>query len=71
MTDRTGPGIEATISQGVRTKGLRQARYRGQDKVHLQHLQIATALNLVRIDSWLLAQKKGRPARGTDCYPQL
>src|SRR5947209_2565325 len=64
-------GIEATISQGVRTKGLRQARYRGQDKVHLQHLQIATALNLVRIDSWLLAQKKGRPARGTDCYPQL
>ena len=30
-------GIEATIAQAVRTTGLRQARWRGQDKVHLQH----------------------------------
>lgn len=56
-------GIEATISQGVRTKGLRQARYRGQDKVHLHHLRMAAAINLVRIDQWLEAHKQGRPAR--------
>ncbi len=56
-------GIEATISQGVRTRGLRQARYRGQDKVHLHHLQIAAAINLVRIDSWLCARQQDQPAR--------
>ena len=56
-------GVEATISQGVRTKGLRQARCRGQDKVHLHHLQIAAAINLVRIDSWLCARQQDRPAR--------
>src|SRR2546421_3210983 len=56
-------GVEATISQGVRTKGLRLARYRGQDKVHLHHLRIAAAINLVRIDHWVAAQEQGRPAR--------
>lgn len=56
-------GVEATISQGVRTQGLRQARYQGQDKVHLHHLRIAAAINLVRIDRWLEAQAQGRPAR--------
>jgi transposase len=56
-------GVEATISQGVRTKGLRQARYRGQDKVHLHHLRIAAAINFVRIDQWLQAHEQGRPAR--------
>src|SRR5207244_1499589 len=56
-------GIQATISQGVRTRGLRQARYRGQDKVHLHHLQIAAAINLVRIDRWMAAQEQGRPVR--------
>jgi len=56
-------GIEATISQAVRTSGLRQARCRGQDKVHLQHVQIAAAINCMRIDTWLLAQQKGLPAR--------
>ncbi len=30
-------GIEGTLSQGIRVCGLRQARYRGQAKVHLQH----------------------------------
>src|SRR5207244_11624655 len=56
-------GVEAPISQGVRTKGFRQARYRGQDKVHLHHLQIAAAINLTRIESWLRAQQQGAPAR--------
>ena len=31
-------GIEGTISQGVRSFGLRRARYRGEAKAHLQHV---------------------------------
>ncbi len=46
-------GIEGTVSQGVRAFGLRQARYRGLKKTHLQHLAIAAAINVGRIDDWL------------------
>jgi transposase len=45
-------GIEGTISQGVRTMGLRRSRYIGQEKTHLQHLATAAALNLVRCLAW-------------------
>jgi transposase len=41
-------GIEGTISQGVRAFGMRQSRYRGMQKTHLQHTMIATALTMVR-----------------------
>jgi transposase len=47
-------GCEGTISQAVRRTGLRQARYVGLDKTHLQSLLTATALNLLRILNWLL-----------------
>jgi adenine-specific DNA glycosylase len=43
-------GIEGTISQGVRSFGLRRARYRGEAKAHLQHVATAVAINLDRID---------------------
>jgi transposase len=47
-------GIEGTIfSQGVRAFGLRQARYRGLQKTHLQELATATSINVGRITSWL------------------
>jgi transposase len=46
-------GIEGTVSQGVRAFGLRQARYRGQKKTHLQELATATAVNVGRIANWL------------------
>ncbi len=45
-------GIEGTISQGVRTMGMRRSRYIGQEKTHLQHLATAAALNLVRSMAW-------------------
>jgi transposase len=41
------------MSQGLRVAGLRQARYVGQDKTHLQHLATAVALNLLRLDAWV------------------
>jgi transposase len=46
-------GIEGTLSQGVRAFDLRRARYMGLAKTHLQHILIATAINLVRVVAWL------------------
>ncbi|HWS82927.1 MAG TPA: transposase, partial [Ktedonobacteraceae bacterium] len=42
-------GAEGTISQGVRAFDLRVSRYLGIEKTHLQHLLIATAMNVVRL----------------------
>jgi transposase len=47
-------GIEGTISQAVRVRDLRQARYCGLPKTHLQHVITATAINVRRIVSWLI-----------------
>ncbi len=46
-------GIEGTISQGVRSFGLRRARYRGTAKAHLQHVATAVAINFSRVSDWL------------------
>ncbi|MCH8296374.1 transposase [Candidatus Poribacteria bacterium] len=46
-------GVEGTLSQEIRAFGLRQARYIGRPKTHLQHILTATAINLVRADAWL------------------
>jgi transposase len=47
-------GIEGTHSQGVRRCDLRQARYLGLLKTHLQQILTAVALNLLRIAEWLV-----------------
>lgn len=46
-------GIEGTLSQGIRTQGLRRTRYRGLGKTHLQHVAKASAINVVRMTAWL------------------
>jgi transposase len=46
-------GIEGTISQGTRGFGLRQSRYIGETKTHLQHILTAGAINLVRYAAWM------------------
>ena len=46
-------GIEGTISQAVVGFGLRQSRYRGLAKTHLQHVMTATAINLKRLFAWV------------------
>jgi len=58
-------GIEGTISQGARAFGLRQARYIGQAKTHLQHILTAAAINLSRIVAWLtdIPQEKTRTSQ--------
>jgi hypothetical protein len=45
-------GVEGTISQAVAVTGIRHARYKGQDKTHLEHVYSAVALNLIRLDAW-------------------
>jgi transposase len=46
-------GVEGTLSQGVRAFGLRQTRYRGLAKTHLQHVATAAAINVDRLVAWL------------------
>lgn len=45
-------GVEGTISQGVRAFGLRQARYLGLAKTHVQEVGTAAAINLCRWSAW-------------------
>jgi transposase len=45
-------GVGGTISQGIRGFGLRECRYVNLDKVHLQHIFTATAMNAVRLFAW-------------------
>lgn len=49
-------GVEGTISQSVYTL----CRYRGIEKVHLQHILTACALNLTRIANWLSGKKRSQ-----------
>ncbi|MFD9796862.1 IS1182 family transposase [Streptomyces sp. NPDC059070] len=52
-------GIEGTISQGVVRCGMRRSRYTGLRKTHLQHVLIACAINLIRIDAWQVGTPLG------------
>jgi transposase len=58
-------GIEGTISQGIRGFGLRQCRYLGLAKSHLQHILTAASMNLLRVFNWLsnspLAKTRSSP----------
>jgi transposase len=54
-------GVEGTLSQGVRRMDLRQSRYVGLAKTHLQHLATAAAMNVVR----LVEHLEGKPQAKT------
>jgi transposase len=49
-------GVEGTHAQALRRCGLRQCRYVGQAKTHLQHVLTATAINFMRTAYWLMNQ---------------
>ena len=53
-------GIESTHAQGIRRCGLRQARYIGLAKTHLQHMATAAALNFVRLGEWLAGTPRAK-----------
>jgi len=46
-------GIEGTFSRTVSLLGVRRARYRGLEKVSLEHVLTAVALSILRVMEWL------------------
>lgn len=46
-------GIEGTLSQGIRSSGLRRSWYVGSAKTHLQNIAIAFAMNVKRAMDWV------------------
>ena len=53
-------GIEGTLSQAVRGFGLRECRYIGLAKTHLQHVLTAVAINFARLDNWFTGKKRAQ-----------
>ena len=64
-------GVEGTISEGVRSGGLRQARYKGLAKTHLQQIASAAAMNFDRFVDWVndVPHSKTRVSRFTKIQP--
>jgi transposase len=62
-------GVEGTLSQGVRLSNLRQCRYIGFAKTHLQHLITGAAINLVRLGTWLMETPLAKTRQFT--FPSL
>ena len=46
-------GVEGAMSQVAHVLDGRRSRYRGIQKTHLQHIALATAINLLRMVNWL------------------
>ena len=59
-------GVEGTHAQGIRRCGLRQSRYLGLAKTHLQSLLTAVALNVVRLGAWVTGIPRAS-TRGSPC----
>ena len=51
-------GVEGTISQAVRRCGGRYSRYRGEAKTHFQQILVASAINYIRVDEWLVGNER-------------
>jgi transposase len=45
-------GVEGTMSQSTQALDMRRSRYRSEDKTRLQHLMVATAINVIRVVNW-------------------
>ena len=50
---RKRAGIEGSLSQALRTGGIRRSRYIGLSKTHLQNMATVVAINLHRIINWM------------------
>jgi hypothetical protein len=59
--DERRVGIEATISQCVRSLRLRRSRYFGAARTHLSHVLTVAGLDVMRVADWLA----GIPQAGT------
>src|SRR5262249_46189299 len=64
-------GVESSLSQGIRRFDLRQSRYLGLARTHLQQLLTATAMNVVRVIAWLWEEPLGERRRQPGHFAQL
>ena len=64
-------GVESSLSQGTRRFDLRQSRYIGLARTHLQHLLTATAMNVVRVIAWLWGEPLGERRRKLGHFARL
>jgi len=64
-------GVESSLSQGIRRFDVRQSRYRGLVRTHLQHLLTATAMNIVRVIAWLKDEPLGERRRKPGYFARL
>jgi transposase len=66
-------GVESSLSQGIRRFDLRQSRYTGLARTHLQQLLNATAMNVVRVIAWLwgepLGERRRKPGHSAQLAP--
>ncbi|MET7543763.1 transposase [Streptomyces sp. NPDC005507] len=46
-------GCEATVSETVHAHGLRNCRYRGMARTHVQHVLTAAGTNIIRLAEYL------------------
>jgi transposase len=64
-------GVESSLSQGIRRFDVRQSRYRGLARTHLQQLLTATAMNIVRVIAWLKGEPLGERRRQPGHFARL
>jgi transposase len=64
-------GVESSLSQGIRRFDLRQSRYFGFARTHLQQLLTATAMNIVRVVAWLREEPLGERRREPGHFARL
>jgi site-specific recombinase XerD len=64
-------GVESSLSQGIRRFDVRQSRYRGLARTHLQQLLTATAMNIVRVIAWLKGESLGERRRKPGHFARL
>jgi transposase len=64
-------GVESCLSQGTRRFDLRQSRYIGLARTHLQQLLTATAMNMVQVIAWLRGEALGERRRPPGHFAQL
>jgi transposase len=64
-------GVESSLSQGIRRFHLRQSRYIGLARTHLQQLLTAVAMNVVRVIAWLRDEPLGERRRKPGHFARL
>ena len=64
-------GVESSLSQGVRRFALRQSRYIGLARTHVQQTINATAMNVVRVIDWLRDKPLGEKRRKVGHFARL